>query len=46
VVYSRTSYKADEIRWGKKFNYIIEQNQDGIIVDASRLDESSAAELN
>lgn len=46
MVYSRTSYKADEIRWGKKFNYIIEQNHEGITVDASRLDESSTAELN
>jgi inward rectifier potassium channel len=46
IVYSRTSYKTDEIRWGEKFNYIIEQNEDGIIVDASRLDESSKAELN
>ena len=46
VVYSRTSYKADELRWGKKFNYIIEQNADGIVVDASRIDESENASLN
>ena len=46
VVYSRTSYKADEIHWGEKFNYIIEQNKDGIVIDASRLDESRKSELN
>jgi inward rectifier potassium channel len=46
VVYSRTSYKADELRWGKKFNYIIEQNADGIVVDASRIDESENVPLN
>jgi inward rectifier potassium channel len=45
IVYSRTSYKTDEIGWGEKFNHIIEQNEDASIIDASRLDQSSKAEL-
>lgn len=46
TVYSRTSYKASEIRWGEKFTYIIEQSNKGINVDVSRLDESEKMDLN
>jgi inward rectifier potassium channel len=46
VVYSRTSYKPTEIRWGHQFAYILDHTDSGIGVDASRLDESQPAELN
>jgi inward rectifier potassium channel len=46
TVYSRTSYKASEIKWGEKFKYIITQESNGISVDVSRLDESEKMELN
>lgn len=46
TIYSRTSYKASEIRWREKFTYIITQENGGITVDVSRLDESEKIELN
>jgi inward rectifier potassium channel len=46
TVYSRTSYRASEIRWGQKFTYILTHGTDGIKVDVSRLDESHDAPLN
>jgi inward rectifier potassium channel len=46
TVYSRTSYKASEIKWGEKFKYIITQESNGISVDVSRLDESEKMPLN
>ena len=46
TIYSRTSYKASEIRWREKFTYIITQENGVITVDVSRLDESEKIELN
>lgn len=46
TVYSRSSYKASEIKWAEKFVYVIQQEADGISVDVSRLNESEPAALN
>jgi len=46
LVYSRTSYKANEVRWGEKFAYIIDHSAVGLSIDASRLGESYQADLN
>jgi inward rectifier potassium channel len=46
TVYSRSSYKASEIKWGHKFVYIIQQEKDKTSVDVGRMDETEKAELN
>ncbi len=46
TVYSRYSYKANEIRWGEKFVYVMQKENDGITVDVGRLDETEKASLN
>ena len=46
LVYSRTSYKANEVRWSEKFAYIIDHSAVGLSIDASRLGESHKADLN
>ncbi len=46
TVYSRSSYKVGELKWGEKFVYIMEQTDEGVSVDISRLDESAPAVLN
>jgi inward rectifier potassium channel len=46
TVYSRSSYKASEIKWGEKFVYVIQQDANAILVDAARLDETEKAALN
>ncbi len=45
TVYSRTSYRASEIKWGEKFIYLIKQENEGISVDVSRIDETEKAVL-
>jgi len=47
TVHVRSSYKADEVKWGVKFVSIIDRdNADGIIrVDVARLDEIEPAAL-
>ncbi len=45
-VYSRSSYKADEIKWHKKFSYIIDHQVDGIRVNVKHLDNTEDAPLN
>ena len=46
TVYSRSSYKASEIKWGEKFvNLIVPENGE-IKIDVSRLDETEKVELN
>jgi inward rectifier potassium channel len=47
TVHVRTSYKADEVKWGAKFVNIIDRgNEDGIIrVDVARLNEIEPATL-
>lgn len=46
IVYSRSSYKAFEIKWGEKFVYLVNQNEDGISVDVGRINETEKVELN
>ncbi|MCB0471886.1 MAG: K+ channel, inward rectifier [Flavobacteriaceae bacterium] len=46
TVYSRSSYKASEIRWGHKFVYLITRENESINVDVSRIDETEKASLN
>jgi len=40
TVYSRSSYKAEEIKWGEKFVYLNQQKGSGIVVDVGRIDET------
>jgi len=44
-VYSRSSYKAAEIKWGEKFVYAVTREADGISIDIGKLDETEKAEL-
>jgi inward rectifier potassium channel len=46
TVYSRSSYKADEIRWAQKFVYAGAQDKDRISIDVGMIDESEPAILN
>lgn len=46
TVYSRSSYKAFEIMWGEKFVYMLSQDNETIVVDVSRIDETEKVELN
>ncbi|MCB9252323.1 MAG: K+ channel, inward rectifier [Flavobacteriales bacterium] len=46
TVYSRSSYKADEIKWGEKFAYIIQQETNGTSVNVGRINETEDAILN
>jgi inward rectifier potassium channel len=46
TVYSRYSYKAFEIEWGRKFVYILKQEKDGVSIDVGRINETEKAQLN
>lgn len=46
TVYSRSSYKSNELKWGEKFTYIINHEENGISVDVSRINETQKATLN
>ena len=46
TVYSRSSYRASEIKWAEKFVYLIKQEKEGISVDVGRIDETEKAPLN
>ena len=46
TVYSRSSYRAHEIKWGEKFTYVIHHGEEQITVDVGRIDETEKAELN
>jgi len=46
VVYSRSSYKASELKWGEKFVNLMETEGDGIKINVSRLDETEKVGLN
>ncbi|WP_299765580.1 ion channel [uncultured Dokdonia sp.] len=46
TVYSRTSYKPAEIKWGQKFVYLVTYEKDKIAIDVERLDETYDIELN
>lgn len=46
TVYSRSSYKPSELKWGEKFVYVVKREGEGISIDVSRIDETEKAELN
>jgi len=46
TVYSRSSYKAFDLRWGEKFVYVISTEAEGLSVDVGRIDETELAALN
>lgn len=46
TVYSRSSYRATEIKWGEKFVYATRLEKDGLTVDVGRIDESEKVTLN
>ena len=46
TVYSRSSYKANEVKWGEKFVNVIQPDKDGMKIDISRLAETVKVELN
>lgn len=46
TVYSRSSYKASELKWGEKFVNLVQAEEDGITIDVSRLDETVKISLN
>lgn len=46
TVYSRSSYKASEIKWGEKFVYAVKRENSGITIDVGRIDETEKAILN
>ena len=46
TVYSRSSYKAWETKWGEKFVYLTESHGNGLVVDISRIDETIKMDLN
>ncbi len=46
TVYSRSSYKAAEIKWGEKFVYLSQQRGNGISVDVGRINETEKKDLN
>ena len=45
-VYSRTSYKADELFWGQKFVYPVLRENGKLLVDISKIDVTETAVLN
>ncbi|MEM8845686.1 MAG: ion channel [Bacteroidota bacterium] len=46
TVYSRSSYKASEIKWGEKFVYVVQRENKGITIDVGRINETETASLN
>lgn len=46
TVYSRSSYKANEIEWGVKFSSAIKQREQGITIDVAKLSKIIPATLN
>ena len=46
MVYSRSSYKPEEIEWGQKFGYTAKRHNGKLLVDVGRINESNKAELN
>lgn len=45
-VYSRSSYKAPEIKWGEKFVYAVTRENGGITIDVGKLNETDKVVLN
>lgn len=46
TVYSKSSYKADEIKWGEKFTYVTKRHGTGVTIDVGKIDLSHKADLN
>lgn len=46
TVYSKSSYKAHEIKWGEKFTYLAKRHGTGIRVDVGNIDQTYKADLN
>lgn len=46
TVYSKSSYKANEIKWGEKFTYVTRRHGTGVAIDIGKIDLSHKAELN
>ncbi len=46
MVYSRSSYKTNEIKWGQKFVYLARQKNGKLSIDVSRINESESANLS
>jgi len=46
TVYSRSSYKASEIKWGEKFVYLVKWEEEGVSVDVGKIDETEKVQLN
>lgn len=46
MVYSRSSYKPEEIEWGQKFVYTAKRHNGKLLVDVGKINESENAELN
>ena len=46
TVYSRSSYKAQELKWGEKFTYLSKREGSGVAVDVSRIDDTYIVDLN
>lgn len=46
TVYSKTSYKAEEIKWGEKFTFVTKRHGNGVAIDVSRIDETYPVDLN
>lgn len=45
-VYSRSSYKFDELQWGRKFKYLISHDNGRLSIDISGINETEEAALN
>jgi inward rectifier potassium channel len=45
-VYSRSSYKFDELKWGEKFKYLMSQRNGKVSVDVSGISATVKAALN
>ena len=46
TVYSRSSYKYEELKWGEKFTYLLSQEDGSLIVDVSAINSTEKAPLN
>ena len=46
TVYSRSSYKASELKWGERFIYLLNKEGNTVSVDVSKIDETEKVVLN
>jgi inward rectifier potassium channel len=45
-MYSLTSYKFDELKWGEKFKYLMSQKNGTVSLDVSGISVTEKAQLN